>query len=280
MKSRSHFLWSLLKAGCIGALAIVASCEDNSIKPSRETARYGGQSGQRTTQNVLDDHVRTFYGPAVPIGQGVARAWVSVTREGEPLSLGVNLSEHAVMHQPQNHTEYVLQFPHAAEAWPFNHVTLGWNPNGHFPPGVYDVPHFDVHFNVIDVETREAIPGIPPPYMDPAPGAQYIPAAYIQTPGVEPQMGAHWIDVLSSEFQGGAFTNTLILGTYDEQVIFWEPMLTLQYLMSKPNDVRPVRQPAAYQVSGYYPMSYSVVYNQHPGEFSISLGDLQYHVGQ
>ena len=113
MKSRSHFLWSLLKAGCIGALAIVASCEDNSIKPSRETARYG-QSGQRTTQNVLDDHVRTFYGPAVPIGQGVARAWVSVTREGEPLSLGVNLSEHAVMHQPQNHTEYVLQFPHAA----------------------------------------------------------------------------------------------------------------------------------------------------------------------
>lgn len=279
MTSKTNFPW-LLKVGCIGALAIVASCQDTLVQPSREAARYGNQPPQRVTPDVLDDNTRTFYGPAVPIGQGVARAWVSVNIEGEPVSLGVNLSEHAVMHQPEDHAEYVLQFPQAADAMPFDHVTLGWNPNGHFPPGVYDVPHFDLHFNVIDVETREAIPGIPPPYMDPAPGAQYIPAAYIQTPGVEPQMGAHWIDVLSSEFQGGAFTNTLILGTYDEQVIFWEPMVTLQYLMSKPEDVRPVRQPAAYQVSGYYPMSYSVVYNEHPGEFSISLDDLQYHVGQ
>ena len=280
MSNKTNFLWSILKAGCIGALAIVASCDDTSVQPSREAARYGGESHHRVTPDVLDEHMRTFYGPAVPIGQGVARAWVAVNIEGEPVSLGVNLSEHAVMHQPEDHAEYVLHFPQAAEAMPFDHVTLGWNPNGHFPPGIYDVPHFDLHFNVIDVETREAIPGIPPPYMDAAPGAQYIPAAYIQAPGVEPQMGAHWIDVLSSEFQGGSFTNTLILGTYDEQVIFWEPMVTLQYLMSKPNDVRPVRQPAAYQVSGYYPTRYSVVYTDSPGQFTISLDNLVYHVGQ
>lgn len=279
MKRKTNFLGYILKAGCIGAFAIVASCDDPSMQPSR-AVNYGSASNQRTTPDVLDGHIRTFYGPAVPIGQGVARAWVSVNKQGVPVSLGVNLSEHAVMHQPVNHTEYILRFPRTATAMPFDHVTLGWNPNGHFPPGVYDVPHFDVHFNLIDEETRMAIPGIPPPYMDPAPAAQYIPQAYVQTPGVEPQMGAHWIDVLSSEFQGGTFTNTLIIGTYDEQVIFWEPMVTLQYLMTKPNDVRAVRQPAAYQVSGYYPTNYSVTYLDSPGQFTISLDNLVYHTGQ
>ena len=117
MSNKTNFLWSILKAGCIGALAIVASCDDTSVQPSREAARYGGESHHRVTPDVLDEHMRTFYGPAVPIGQGVARAWVAVNIEGEPVSLGVNLSEHAVMHQPEDHAEYVLHFPQAAEAY-------------------------------------------------------------------------------------------------------------------------------------------------------------------
>jgi hypothetical protein len=31
----------------------------------------------------------------------------------------------------------------------FNHIVMSWNPIGHQPEGVYDVPHFDVAFSTI-----------------------------------------------------------------------------------------------------------------------------------
>lgn len=268
----------MLRIGCIGALAMAASCDDGMIQPV-DNRLSTEELSQRTELN--ENRVRTFYGPAIPMGRGVGRAWVAVNNEGEPVSIGVNISEQAAMHQPEEHVEYVLELPQAAAAIPFDHVTLGWNPHGHFPPGVYDVPHFDVHFNMIDNATRVAIPGIPPPYMDPAVPPQYVPSGYVQTPGVEPAMGAHWVDILSAEFQpGGIFTNTLILGSFNADVIFWEPMVTLQYLMSHPDDVRPVRQAAAYQVSGYYPTTYSVLFNESPDEFTISLDGLVFREAQ
>src|SRR5258708_1967060 len=36
---------------------------------------------------------------------------------------------------------------------PFKWVLLNWNPHGHIPPGVYDTPHFDVHFVMEPIET-------------------------------------------------------------------------------------------------------------------------------
>lgn len=278
MTSKTNFFQSILRIGWVGALVIAASCQDSMIQPVNNGSV---QEDLSRNAQLHEDRVRTFYGPAAPMGQGVARAWVSVNNEGEPVSLGVNISERAAMHQPEEHVEYVLELPKAAAAMPFNHVTLGWNPHGHFPPGVYDVPHFDVHFNMIDIPTRLAIPGMAPPYMDPALASQYVPAGYIQTPGVEPAMGAHWVDIFSDEFQaGGVFTNTLILGSYNANVIFWEPMVTVQYLMTHPDDVRPVRQPAAYQVSGYYPLTYSVTYHESPDEFRIALDNLVFRQAQ
>src|SRR4029450_4583623 len=49
----------------------------------------------------------------------------------------------------QHTFEHVIPLPDAvarrAEI-PFKWVLLNWNPAGHIPPGIYDVPHFDVHF--------------------------------------------------------------------------------------------------------------------------------------
>ena len=45
--------------------------------------------------------------------------------------------------------EFVMPLPDAVarrDDVPFKWVLLNWNPEGHIPPGVYDVPHFDVHF--------------------------------------------------------------------------------------------------------------------------------------
>jgi hypothetical protein len=45
--------------------------------------------------------------------------------------------------------EWIIPLPSEAARRPeipFKWVGLNWNPHGHIPPGVYDLPHFDVHF--------------------------------------------------------------------------------------------------------------------------------------
>ncbi len=48
--------------------------------------------------------------------------------------------------------------------------------------------------------------------------------------GGVPQMGAHWVDVTSPELNGSTFAQTFIYGSYDGQVNFYEPMITLDFL--------------------------------------------------
>ena len=37
---------------------------------------------------------------------------------------------------------------------PLKWALLNWNPHGHIPPGIYDRPHFDVHFYMEPIETQ------------------------------------------------------------------------------------------------------------------------------
>ena len=143
------------------------------------------------------------------------------------------------------------------------------------------LPHFDVHFYIIPDEERQAIPLLLPPTMDLAPAPQYIPDLYIQTPGIVPQMGAHWVDVTSPEFQpGGTFTKTFIWGSYNGEFIFWEPMITRDYLLSKPDDLIELRQPDAYQRDGFYATHYRVSYSTSPKQYTIALLNLVYREGE
>jgi hypothetical protein len=87
--------------------------------------------------------------------------------------------------------------------------------------------------------------------------------------------------LLSNEFKpGGEFAKTLILGTYGGKLSFYEPMFTRDYLNTKPNDVAPIRQPQAFEESGYYPTKYSVIYRNDTKEFTFSLNDLMYRQGE
>jgi hypothetical protein len=57
-------------------------------------------------------------------------------------------------------------------------------------------------------------------------------------------------------------------------MVFVEPMITLAYFKSKPNSSEPIKQPKAFQVSGYYPTSYSVKYDENSKEYIVSMNDL------
>jgi hypothetical protein len=103
---------------------------------------------------------------------------------------------------------------------------------------------------------------------------------YAPTPGGVPQMGAHWVDVTSPEFNGGIFTKTFIWGSYDGSFIFWEPMITLDYLLTQPNDLIPLRQPEAFQKDGWYATNYKISYTKNPNQYTVALTDLMFHAGE
>lgn len=167
----------------------------------------------------------------------------------------------------------------------YDHITLDWNPHGHPAPGIYDLPHFDMHTYMISEEERLAIPPLAPfdengqPQNDERPAPEFIPEDYFLEPSIVPAMGAHWLDLQAPELNGETFTKTFIYGSLDGEFIFHEPMFTVAYLnelkqKSDPFESFEIKQPDSYQKTGYYPMNYSFTYNPAPGEFSISLDNL------
>lgn len=223
---------------------------------------------------LFQNQAGIVYGDNVSMANGIAQTWAELDRSGKPISVGVSISQSAIesINTVTEPTVYSLSFPDVA-ALPFDHIMLDWNPMGHEPPGTYDVPHFDFHFYLISVKQRQAITEDDPSCEMP-PSTKYIPVDYQIIPGCVPQMGAHWIDPFSPEFQGQAFTSTLIYGSYDGQIIHIEPMVTLSFIESRPNFSASIKQPQEYAKSGYYPTRYSITYDNSTQEYRISVDDL------
>ena len=129
-------------------------------------------------------------------------------------------------------------------------MSVDWNPARTSPRHVR-APHFDFHFYLIDAETRDAIlPGDPPDLVafegrgSRAPGGNA--AGPLRLPGraTVPKMGGHWIDPAAHEFHGATFDTTFIYGTWDGEVIFWEPMVTKAHIESRPDATIEIATPA------------------------------------
>lgn len=218
------------------------------------------------------------------MGNGTAYAWIKSDSEGNPESVGVTFTESALDGLPADKPnngfdgyEFPLALPKgdALAKTPYDHVALDWNPKGHIPPGIYDVPHFDVHFYMNPISERQKITleGEDMARCQLKPDAKFLPDGYMYAPGSEYKyMGSHWVDTSSPELSGKPFTYTFIYGSYNGQVVFWEPMVTVEYLKSKPNLVVPIKQPKAYQRAGlYYPTSYTIRYNPQRHEYVVAL---------
>lgn len=258
-------LWQVFIMGAV--LIVLQACNKEDLS-DLQTDPSTSLLKSKTTQ--------TFYGPTVPVGNGVARAWILQEKDGTPLAVGVTLSEKALQKLPDHMEEFVLDLPDHAGSNFYTHATLDWNPGGHEPPGVYDLPHFDVHFYIIPLEERLAIGPDDDTEFANAPAPIFQPPLYLHTPGGIPQMGAHWIDLLAPEFSGGIFTRTFIWGSYDGEFIFWEPMVTRDYLMSQPDEEIALRLPDYYQREGWYATHYKISYSTSPGQYIIALTGLTY----
>ena len=227
-----------------------------------------------------DNSIKTVYGPAVTIGNGQVRAWVSEDPFGKPTAVGISLSEEALNNLPLSNQEYILTFDPGSATQFYKFISLNWSALGHIPTNVYDIPHYDVHFFTIEESERMMIGSNGANEIIVPPAAKYIPSSYDLLIGGAPMMGAHWFDLLGPEFNGSTFTKTFIWGSNNGKFIFWEPMITHDYLMTKPNSEIALRQPEAFQQDGWYPQSYTVSYSSSTKEYIIALSNLSFQKGE
>jgi hypothetical protein len=218
-------------------------------------------------------------GNAVRVGQGQAAVSVELSKSSYPTSLGIELSEASLRGLSDGDESFELPIPAAVQTAPVQHIVLNWNHAGHIPPGIYTVPHFDLHFYMISEEERSKISctGEDLARCQATVPAEFVPADYIAAPGGEEAgMGSHWVDPGFPEFHGGTFTRSFIYGFYDGKMNFLEPMFTVAYLKTHPNETVEIKQPQAFQKAGYYPKTYSIRYNAETKTFRISLDGLSY----
>lgn len=224
-------------------------------------------------QNSKPDKVNTFYGPAEQMGGGVIQTFAVMSQSGIPQAIGVRFSEKSLERLPDHMEEISLRLPNKVQGLYIDHIDFGWNPEGHEPPGVYDIPHFDIHFYFISV--FEKMQMIDPELGEILPPEDYRPENYIPTPGFVPMMGKHWLNLESNEAKGLTFDQTFIYGSYNGEFIFYEPMITLDYLKKKIDDDFAIFQPQKYPLSGfYYPTRYSITYDQTKKEYRVTLYEM------
>lgn len=275
-------------ATALAAIALTA-CTD----PAPTSAVPGAPSLTRAGD---EPGTHRQYGTPIEFGNGRARSYV-VLNKGVPLEVGLALDERALDglrppmqmdpseggegHNHEDFDSFAVPMP-AQNPTPYKFIELDWNPAGHEPAGIYDLPHFDFHFYKIDVAQRDAIIPSDPLFevkQANVPAAEFIPPfAFAPALVAVPRMGVHWIDVRSPEIQPPPakkkFTTTFLNGTYDGALIFQEPMITREFILSKPNVEIPIPVASRVTPAGYYPAAYSITYDEQAKEHRIALTQL------
>lgn len=247
------------------------------------------------------------------LGNGTVSTYAEFDASGTPQAIGVVYSAGALEGLPtepsdQHHCydrdgdgrleasteclathEFVIPLPDALSTRsdvPFRWVLLNWNPMGHVPPGIYDVPHFDVHFYMAPVASVFAVADgpcgmefvrcdqhalakkpLPPNYINPD---------FQDVDAVVPAMGNHLVDVTGPEFSGEEWKRSWIFGVYDGQVWFYEEMVSRAYMLSQPDACHPIKLPPAVGQSGFYPTQSCVRYDAATGEYTVSMEGFEY----
>lgn len=247
------------------------------------------------------------------LGDGEVRSFADVQETGAPRAVGIMISATALAGLPADPSDYhhcvdrdgdgvrartsecaethelAIPLPDAVNGRsdiPFKWVLVNWNRFGHVPSGIYDVPHFDVHFYMAPIQDVFAIRDgtCGPEYVDcedfataKTPLADgLMPPDFKDVDAVVPAMGNHLIDLSGAEFNGEPFTRTWIYGAFDGRVTFYEEMVALAYLRTRPDSCLPIESPPAVEVAGYYPTERCVRYDAGADAYIVSMEGFTY----
>lgn len=271
----------LKKMVLLGSLLFLYSCsQDEMINPDLQT-----NTSKSFTVKANAIKLNVFKGPQVTLGYGKVRSWISVDSNDNPNEIGIEITREALLNPerdknsspPAGSTIVIPLHQKANRLTPFNHIGLNWNPNGHEPEHVFDVPHFDIHFYMISVEEQQAIPEWSPStneLFNNYPPLGYMPADYFTPPDAataEAQMGKHWLPVNLGDYL--PFSKIMIYGSFNGNFIFVEPMITLEYLLSNEEFSLNYSQPEHFAKAGNYPTKYNIYHDTVTGSTFITLSD-------
>jgi hypothetical protein len=270
----------------------------------------GAQACRPAGSGGADDIV---LGAEAPLGEGSVASFARFDREGTPEAIGLLFSAATLKSLPTERTdqhhcfdldgdgaiapdsecvpthERVIPLPSEASRRadiPFKWVLLNWNPVGHIPPGIYDVPHFDIHFYIESIENTFAIADGPcgPEHvrcdqferaMRPVP-SNYTHPDFQNVQAAAPAMGNHLIDTSAHEFQDTAFDRSWIFGTYDGHITFYEEMVALDYLAGRRDACHDIKLPEAFEAAGYYPTRSCYKFDPEAGTQAVSMEGFVY----
>ncbi len=223
------------------------------------------------------------FGPELPLGDGAVRAFAETNDTGLATRIGVEMTADAVASIGHDMVFLTVPLPEAAIQAGYDHVSLDWMPHGHAPGDLFGVPHFDVHFYMTTEAERLAIDPSDPLYMEKAanrPSADLMPPNFVPPPQLDPipAMGEHWLDSTDPIFAGLPFQAVLIYGAWDGDVIFVEPMVTRDLLLSHRQFGGKVGQPDRVSEVVSLPNSWSVSYDAEARAHQISINDLMLRV--
>jgi hypothetical protein len=258
-----------------------------------------------------DSRAATLLGDAQKIGAGEVRSYAELDAGGTPTAIGILFGPGAFVGLPHQRNatsrcfdlnengridetgecegDYELRLALPAglaerDDIPYRWIGLNWNPEGH-PPAAWAPPHFDMHFYAVSQaeidgirvggceifihceDLKRATKTVPP---------RYVAADHVDVKAAVSGMGNHLIDVRTPELGNPPqeFTHTWIYGAYDGQITFYEPMITLAFLLGRPDVCAPIRQPEARERSGLYPTEYCMRYDAGSKATTVSLEGL------
>lgn len=273
----------------LGAAGVGAVTDSNATanESADEQDEEDEDDGPGPGQSGFPPVALTEWGEPMDLGDGEVTSFVSLNSADMPLLVGLHLTGDAL--DGLGDREHVsLAFPDDVEETAFQWIGLHWAQAGHGPPGVYDVPHFDIHFYLLAEDEVREIPPInfPPgqsddePYSEPIPEDQF-PPNYVRDHLVVPEMGEHLLDVTAPESSGEEFTNTFVWGHWDGNLHFFEPMVTREYLENlaqgegRPfqgsQDTRRITMPERMPEAGRYPTEYTVRYHDDEDAYTVTL---------
>lgn len=229
----------LLGSGCEGA-DDSSTQADKDAGPGSEDGGNGDAPGQGS--NAPMPHGSLFGSPV--------SSYVTLS-SGVVATVGVVVPLASIAQAPEDgpfQNDLILDTPpQAREQTMLSQLRINWLAHGHGPT-LYGAPHFDLHFYRGTNEQIDAID---------CADSRAFPASILTSDHAEPStcvagMGFHsWP---SADLEPGAiFSASLILGYYDQRIVFIEPMIAKSTLLSKQDFELAISRP---QSSGGAPTLY------------------------
>ncbi|HEV2129713.1 MAG TPA: hypothetical protein VGR27_01335 [Longimicrobiaceae bacterium] len=214
---------------------------------------------------------RLISGDVLVLGEGSARSWITLDGEGNPSALGVTLTE-AARSASAALAPARLTLAAGARVAPFDHVEVQWRPGGPLSEDLFEEAHLDVRFSLFSAEGRDALTDSAAAVR--VPSLDRVPVSYIPVPRRVPRLGAYWIDPTTPAYSSPHFSDALLYGFYDGEMVALEPKLSRRLLESRHSLTRGLKLPRSYARPGYYPTRYHVGYDPTTREYTVALEGL------